>query len=273
MKLTLHYRKMGQGDPLIILHGMYGSSDNWFTVGKSLSNNFEVYLIDQRNHGRSPHQPDISYSILRDDLRDFLDEHNLWKVSIIGHSMGGKAAIFFAASFPHRIKNLIIVDISPGSYKNFLKPSELVLSHLNIVQSLLSLNLADLNNRTEADNQLAETVHSKTVRQFLLKNLVRSKDGKFGWALNLVAIQKALPAMMDGIDKKTVDEGLRITGFPVLFIRGANSDYIKIEDEIFIRKLFPGAQIKTIADAGHWVHAEQTEKFILLAREFLLKQS
>lgn len=162
------------------------------------------------------------------------------------------------------------MDISPGSYKNLLKPSELVLNHLNIIQSLLSLNLAEINNRTVADRQLAETVSSKTVRQFLLKNLIRNKDGKFEWALNLKALQKGVPAMMDGIDQKAVEEGLRITGFPVLFIRGGNSDYIKEEDEVFIKKLFPEAQIKTIADAGHWVHAEKTDQFIQIVKEFLI---
>ena len=270
MKPDLHYKKMGEGAPLIILHGMYGSSDNWHTVGKALSDKFEVYLLDQRNHGRSPHYPDMSYPLLRDDLRNFMDEHNLWKVSIIGHSMGGKAAIFFAAAFPHRIKKLVVVDISPGSYKNYMKPSELVLSHLNIIQSLLSLNLAELKSRTEADKQLSETIRSKTIRQFLLKNLICTREGKFEWALNLVALQNGLPAMMDGIEQKAVGEGLRITGFPVLFIRGADSDYIKEEDGIFIKKLFPEALIKTIPGAGHWVHAEQTEKFIQIAKEFLV---
>jgi esterase len=270
MKQALHYRKMGQGEPLIILHGMYGSSDNWFTVGKALSEIYEVYLLDQRNHGRSPHDPDLSYPILRDDLRDFLDQHDLWKVSIIGHSMGGKAAIFFAAAYPHRVNKLIIVDISPMSYKNLLNPSELVISHLNIIQSLLALNLDEINSRTEADSQLAETIKSVPVRQFLLKNLIRNKEGKFEWTLNLKALQKALPAMIDGINLKAVEDGLRITGFPVLFIRGGDSDYIKEDDEIFIRKLFPEAAIKTIQGAGHWVHSEKTEEFIQEVKKFLL---
>lgn len=270
MNLDLYCRKMGQGEPLIILHGMYGSSDNWFTVGKSLADNYEVYLLDQRDHGRSPHHPELSYPLLRDDLRDFIDQHNLWKVSIIGHSMGGKAAIFFAAAFPHRVKKLVVVDISPRSYTNLLKPSELVLSHLNIIQSLLSINLTELESRTEADNQLSETILSSRIRQFLLKNLIRNKDGRFEWALDLNALQKGLPAMMDGIDQKAVDEGLRITGFPVLFIRGGDSDYIKEEDELFIGKLFTNAQIKTIKHAGHWVHAEQPEKFIQIVKEFLI---
>jgi esterase len=270
MKQELYYRKMGQGEPLIILHGMYGSSDNWHTVGKALSEKFEVYLIDQRNHGRSPHSPEMSYPLLRDDLRDFLDQHDLWKVSIIGHSMGGKAAIFFATAYPHRVKKLIVVDISPRSYKNLLKPSEQVLGHLNIIQSLLSLNISEIASRTEADKQLAETVKSIAVRQFLLKNLIRNKEGKLEWALNLNAIQKALPAMMDGINEKALAEGLRITGFPVLFIRGGDSDYIKEEDEIFIKKLFPEAEIETIAGAGHWLHSEKTEEFIRLVKNFLI---
>jgi esterase len=270
MKLNLYFRKMGKGDPLIILHGMYGSSDNWHTVGKALAEKFEVYLVDQRNHGRSPHSPVLSYAILRDDLRDFLDVHDLWKVTILGHSMGGKTAIFFAAAFPHRIKKLIVVDISPRSYKNLLKPSSLVLSHLNIIQSLLSLDLEDIDSRTDADRKLAITISSKTVRQFLLKNLVRTKIGKFEWALNIKALQNGLPALMDGIDPKEVEEGLRITGFPVLFIRGGDSDYVLHEDEIFIKKLFPEASIITIPGAGHWVHAEKTEEFIKAVKEFLI---
>jgi esterase len=270
MKMELHYRTMGKGDPLIILHGMYGSSDNWYTVGKALSENFKVYLPDQRNHGRSPHHPDLSYPLLRDDLRDFLDQHDLWKVSIIGHSMGGKASIYFAAAFPHRIRKLVVVDVSPRSYKSLLKPSNMILSHLNIVQSLISLNLAELNSRKAADKKLGETISNASVRQFLLKNLIRIKEGNFDWALNLKALQKGLPALMDGIDQKALENGLRITGFPILFIRGGDSDYIQKEDEIFIRKLFPQAEIKTIPDAGHWVHAEQSEKFIQLTKEFLL---
>ena len=270
MTKELFYRRMGDGEPVIILHGMYGSSDNWFTVGKALSENFEVYLIDQRNHGHSPHDPDISYPVLRDDLRDFLDLHDLWKVTIIGHSMGGKAAMFFAAAFPHRLKKLIIVDIAPGSYKNLLNPSEMVLSHLNIIQSLLELKIVELTSRTEADLKLGETIKSIAVRQFLLKNLVRNKEGKFEWALNLEAIQKGLPALMDGIDAKLVEEGLKITGFPVLFIRGGESEYIGAKEEVYIKKLFPDAEIKTIVGAGHWVHSEKTEEFIRVVKEFLL---
>jgi pimeloyl-ACP methyl ester carboxylesterase len=270
MTQELYYRRMGDGEPVIILHGMYGSSDNWFTVGKALSENFEVYMLDQRNHGHSPHDPEISYPLLRDDLRDFLDLHDLWKVTIIGHSMGGKTAMFFAAAFPHRIKKLIIVDISPGSYKNLLKPSDLVLDHLNIIQSLLELEPEKIESRTGADLKLAETIKSIAVRQFLLKNLVRNKAGKFEWALNLDAIQKGLPALMDGIDAKSVEDGLKLTGFPVLFIRGGNSDYINAEEEVFIKKLFPDAQIKTIEGAGHWVHSEKTEEFIRVVKKFLL---
>ncbi len=260
--MELFSRQLGKGLPLVILHGLYGSSDNWLSIGKSLSNRFTVYLVDQRNHGQSPHDPVHTYKAMRDDLRDFLDQHDLWKVNLIGHSMGGKTAMFFAAAFPHRLSSLVIVDISPRSYKSLVSPSPQALSHLNLIQSLLSLNLEEIKSRTAAENLLAETIPSRRVRQFLLKNLDRDHNGQFAWRLNLKVLAASLPSILDGFPEEAVKKGLKVTGFPVLFVRGEQSDYINQEDMLMAQNLFPEARFDTIPQAGHWVHAEQPELFL-----------
>jgi esterase len=270
--MELFYKKMGVGQPLIILHGLYGSSDNWHGIDKALSGNFEVYIIDQRNHGRSPHDPILTYQAMRDDLLKFMDQHNLWKVTLVGHSMGGKTAMFFASAFPHRISSMVIIDMSPRSYKSLSKPSTQVLSHLNIIQALLSLNLDEIRSRSAANKALAESISSENVRNFLLKNLIRKENNGFTWTFNIAAIQKALPHLMDGLDHGFLEKGQRISGFPVLFIRGENSDYILEEDEKSIANLFQNASIITIPGAGHWVQAEQPELFLEALNKFLLKK-
>lgn len=252
----------------MILHGLYGSSDNWLSIGKSLSGQFTVHLVDQRNHGRSPHDPVHTYQAMRDDLRDFLDQHDLWKVNLIGHSMGGKTAMFFAAAFPHRLSSLVIVDISPRSYKSLVSPSPQALSHLNIVQSLLSLNLEEIGSRSGAENLLAETIPSHRVRQFLLKNLDRNPDGRFTWRLNLEVLAASLRSILDGFSEEAVKKGLKVTGFPVLFVRGEQSDYINKEDMEMAQNLFPEARFESIPQAGHWVHAEQPELFLAALNRF-----
>ncbi len=266
--MELFSRQLGEGPPLVILHGLYGSSDNWLSIGKSLSKQFTVHLVDQRNHGQSPHDPVHTYQAMRDDLRDFLDQHDLWKVNLIGHSMGGKAAMFFAAAFPHRLSSLVIVDISPRSYKSLVSPSSQALAHLNIVQSLLSLKLEEISSRTEAENLLSETIPSHRVRQFLLKNLDRNSEGRFTWRLNLKAIAASLPSILDGFSEESLKKGLRVTGFPVLFIRGEQSDYIGEEDIQMAHNLFPEARFESIPQAGHWVHAEQPELFMAALNRF-----
>ncbi|HAN17681.1 MAG: hypothetical protein A2X13_03545 [Bacteroidetes bacterium GWC2_33_15] len=267
--MDLFFRKFGQGPPLIIVHGLYGSSDNWVTVGKKLSEKFEVYLIDQRNHGQSPHSPEHNYSLLKEDLREFMDKHSIEKAVIIGHSMGGKTAMFFAADYPERINSLIVVDISPLSYKS--TNSVQLLSHSVIMDSMYKIDLSKVNSREEIDKILAESIHQTHVRQFLLKNIRRSKDNKFSWILNISALRKELPEIMSGLDIKDYENGKSISGFPVLFIKGADSDYILEKDEKEILKIFPFAEITTIPKAGHWVHAEQPELFIKTIETFVLK--
>jgi esterase len=267
--MELHYRKMGEGSPLIILHGLYGSSDNWYSIGKVLAERYTVYLVDQRNHGRSPHSKEHTYSLMRDDLKAMMDRLGIEKAIIVGHSMGGKTSMFFAVSWPERIESLVVVDISPRSYKSLSSESPQVLSHLNIIQSLYNLDLAQIKSRTEAGRQLFTSIPDERVRQFLLKSLMRDKDNHFSWAMNLDAIRLGLPDMMDGLPGKMIEKGEQITGFPVLFIRGELSGYIGHEDIRWINALFPAADIVTIPNAGHWVHAEQQELFLKTLIYFL----
>ncbi|MGC9341690.1 MAG: alpha/beta fold hydrolase [Bacteroidales bacterium] len=267
--MKLNFKKFGEGPALIILHGLYGSSDNWVNIGKELSDHFEVFLIDHRNHGGSPHTDEHNYTLLREDLNEFMEQQSISRATLLGHSMGGKAAMFFAAKYPEKIDNLIVVDISPRSYKSPDKPAPHTIDHLNVIQALMSVDFNKVDNRMDVDMVLAETIKSQRIRQFLLKNVKRKDKNSFCWKLNLKTLHDAMPAIMDGLDPATINIGQGITGFPVLFIKGENSDYISDPDFPLIRQLFPSAEIVTIPNAGHWVHAEQTELFMKNIRYFL----
>lgn len=268
--MELFYRKYGEGPSLIIVHGLYGSSDNWISIGKILSEHFEVYLIDQRNHGRSPHSENHNYEALKEDLKQFIEQHQIGKTILIGHSMGGKTVMFFAHDYPERISSLIVLDISPRSYKDTFESSSQSMTHLNIINSMLKVDFHSVKSRQDVDHQLAESIHSAKIRQFLLKNLTRSKTNQFHWKLNLPVLQKELPNILEGFDENSFKNGNGITGFPVLFIRGETSDYIRDQDIPFIKKIFPYADVATVFDAGHWLHAEQPDKLIKTIKYFLL---
>lgn len=263
--MKLFFRKYGQGPPLIIIHGLYGSSDNWVSIGRELSSDFEVFLIDQRNHGRSPHTIDHNYQLLKEDLHEFMDQQSIDKAIIIGHSMGGKTAMFFATSYPDRISHLIIADISPRSYKS--SNSNQLLSHTKIIRAMYNLDFYGITSREDIDEILAKSIPENRIRQFLLKNIKRSKNNEYSWTLNLKTIRNELSKIMDGLDENQTE----IVGFPVLFLKGANSDYISDKDLKFIQKIFPFADIETIPEAGHWLHAEQPELFLQKVRNFILQ--
>lgn len=267
--MELFFRKFGEGPPLIILHGLYGSSDNWVSVGRALSENFEVYLIDQRNHGRSPHSPQHNYHLLKEDLLEFMDHQSIEKAIIIGHSMGGKTAMFFAADYPERVNSLIVVDISPISYKN--TDSTQLLTHSKIINSMYNVDFNNVKSRDDIDKTLAQSIPVKRVRQFLLKNVQRTKNNQFGWSLNIDAISNELENIMDGLNVNDFENGKEITGFPVLFIKGEKSDYILPQDREAIKKIFPFAEIESIPNAGHWLHAEQPKQFIKTIQDFILE--
>lgn len=267
--MKLFYRKYGSGPPLIIVHGLYGASDNWISVARELASNYEVFIIDQRNHGNSPHSDEHNYMLLKNDLLNFMNEQGIKKAILLGHSMGGKTIMFFAADYPERVQAMIVVDISPRSYKSLDQPSPHTVDHMNIIEAMLNIDLSKAESRMDIDMMLADTVKSKRVRQFLLKNIKRKDQTKFSWKLNLPALQKALPGIMDGMNPDDFRKNGGVTGFPVLFIKGADSNYIDDVDYPIINTIFPAAEIVSIKNSGHWVHAEQPDLFIKNIKYFL----
>ena len=258
--MELFYRKYGVGPPVIIVHGLYGSSDNWVTIAKSLSENYEVFIVDQRNHGRSPHSDDFNYYLLKEDLREFMDAQGIERAVIIGHSMGGKTSMFFAKEYPERISRLIIIDIAPKSYIIPAGSNLETIDHKKIITSMQNIDFSQITSREEANDELAKNISSNRIRQFLLKNLERLNDGSYSWRINIVSLERNMNHILEGLNERDFEKGNGIVGFPVLFIRGADSDYIKDEDFVnIILKIFPYAELIKIPDAGHWVHAEQPE--------------
>ncbi|MEQ8925211.1 MAG: alpha/beta fold hydrolase [Fulvivirga sp.] len=251
--MELFYREMGEGQPLIILQGLFGSSDNWLSIAKILAEDYHVYSVDQRNHGQSPHSDVFDYPTMADDLSDFIDQHSIKNPIILGHSMGGKVAMQYAVNYPNEWQKLIVVDIAPKSYP---------VHHDGILEGLNNLNLNELGSRGDADTQLSEYVPELGVRQFLLKNLNRDSNG-FSWKINLPVLTKNIEIIGAGLNGSLADSK------PVLFINGEKSGYIKESDFALIDETFPGSKLVTIKGAGHWVHAEKPEEFIETLNAFL----
>lgn len=258
--MKLFYRKYGVAghQPIIILHGLFGISDNWTTYARRLSmEGFEVITVDLRNHGRSPHSDVFNYLALTDDLYDFIDEHEIENPIIIGHSMGGKVAMRFALENTEMVKKLVVVDIS-------LKPYGPRKNHLKIIEAMNAIDLNKIKSRNQVDAQLANYISELRIRQFILKNLNRTQNNTFEWRINIDGIKKNLSKMFDGID--TMEHFQKET----MFIRGGASDYILTEDYDHIRFNFPNAEIITIEGASHWVHVEAMEKFYQLTLGFVI---
>ncbi|MEN8229944.1 MAG: alpha/beta fold hydrolase [Bacteroidota bacterium] len=268
--MKLFYRKYGEaGPPMVIVHGLYGSGDNWVSIARELATGFEVYVVDQRNHGQSPHSDIQDYPTMRDDLREFMDDQGIGKAVLIGHSMGGKSIISFALKWPERVQSLISVDIAPKSYRELGFDSHTAALHGKMIDAMLELDLSVAESREELDLALRPRIGSERVRGFLLKNVRRDKEGIFRWRINLEALRDNLDHIMDGLDvNRVIDQG-GITGFPALFVSGADSDYIRAEDLGFIRSIFPVADMVTIPNAGHWVHAEQPDLLVKNIKYFL----
>jgi len=255
MSIQLNFRKSGTGPPLVILHGVFGSGENWLTVSKQFMPHFEVFLVDQRNHGRSPHTSEFSYDLLVQDLLDFVDQQGFQKFYLIGHSMGGKVAMKFAALYPERLEKLVVVDIAPRFYKSH---------HQEIIAGFKAVDLNKTKTRNEADEAMASQIAEMDVRQFLLKNLYRNEAGNFAWRINLQVLEKAVENIGEPLDPNT-----RIQ-IPTLFVKGENSRYIAEQDEAEIKVIFPNSSLISIARAGHWVQAEQPDAFANAVNNFLL---
>jgi len=268
--MELFFRKYGEpAPPLVIVHGLYGSGDNWVSIARDLADRFEVYVVDQRNHGHSPHSPVHDYPVMREDLREFMDSQDIRKAVLIGHSMGGKTVMSFAEAWPERVQALVSVDIAPKSYRELALASRKAANHSHMIEAMMQLDLSKIQSREEADRVLATSIGSERIRSFLLKNLRRERGGAFRWRINLEAISNNLEAIFEGMDREAIAARGGITGFPALFISGGASDYIGINDHSLIRDIFPTAEVLTIPGTGHWIHAEKPALLVKTLRYFL----
>ncbi|SIS48209.1 alpha/beta fold hydrolase [Neptunomonas antarctica] len=249
----LNYQLHGNGAPLVILHGLFGTLENWGSQIKALSEHFQVIAVDLRNHGRSPHTDDMNYALMVDDIINLLDDLGLDKVNLMGHSMGGKVAMQLALTHPERLNKLIVVDISPVAYEHH---------HKDVLKGLFSIDLAHIKSRTDADKQLGAYIPEPGIRAFLLKNLYRDENKQFQWRMNLPVL-----------DKHYDDISAAPTGHPfngkTLFIKGEESHYIQTDHRDGILALFPKATYKIIQGAGHWPHAEKPAIFTKILINFL----
>ncbi len=264
--MKLFYRKYGNGPPLIILHGLFGSSDNWVTIARILAENFTVFLVDQRNHGQSPHSDIHDYESMRDDLYEFANDLSLKKFFLAGHSMGGKTAIAFAMKWPEMLYGLLIADISP--FTNEADRNSVYSVHRIILEAILSVDLKKVTTRNEAETMLAEKIDSEKTRGLIMKNLQRTGDNSFIWKLNASSLLKNLDKIMEGVKREKV-YAQQITGFPVIFLKGGESDYIKKEDFNDILRLFPAAELIEIPGAGHWINSDKPEEVVKNIRKLL----
>jgi esterase len=267
--MKLYHKKLGEGNALIILHGLFGSSDNWLTIGRALSIHFEVWLIDLRNHGRSPHHSENSYDGMAADLLELMYDNHLDKAIIMGHSMGGKVAMNFALKNPNRVSHLIVLDIAPKSYLFSLKLDSETLNHKKIIEVMMNFDFANMKTREQLDIAFSKSIKSSQVRQFLLKNITRGYDDNFTWKINLIALYTNLNEILDGVTLNPESFGYGIIGFPVLFIKGGNSEYITPDDEEHIKRIFLYSQIISLSGAGHWLHVDQPDLLIQSIFDFL----
>ncbi len=246
---------MGAGEPLLIFHGLFGSSDNWQTLGKRFAEDFSVYLIDQRNHGRSPHSEEFDYDILADDVFDFMQEHGLEKANLLGHSMGGKTVMRFAQKYPDRLLRLIVADMGIKSYQPH---------HKLTLQAFHAIEPESLTSRQEAEQRIAPIISDFGIRQFLLKNLYRKKEGGYGIRVNFRVMEREMDAILEALPNEEV-------GVPSLFLYGEKADYVSQDDFDSIRTLFPSAEFVGM-QAGHWLHAEDPQRFYEEVKKFVTKR-
>jgi pimeloyl-ACP methyl ester carboxylesterase len=255
--MKLNYKKQGEGEVLVILHGLFGSLDNWQTLANRFADEgFEVFIIDQRNHGQSPHSEEWNYDIMADDLAELLAENGIEKINLLGHSMGGKTAMRFACKYPHFVAKLMVADIGPKSYP---------VHHKEIIDALKSVDLLNISSRNDVDEALKKSIPEFGVRQFLIKNFYwKDPVKKIGdWKFNLNVISEKI----EEVGKETYPESFFT--IPTLFIKGEKSNYIRKEDFEDIHNKFINSEIETIPNAGHWLHAEQPDLFFEKVIDFL----
>lgn len=243
---VLHSNILGTGFPLIILHGYFGMGDNWKSHANKLAENFEVHIIDQRNHGRSFHSDEFNYELMVEDLKYYYEENNIEKAIVLGHSMGGKTAMLFAVENPELVEKLVVADIAPKYYAPH---------HHMITDALCSVNFSELKLRTEVDEILKKSISDVGIRQFLLKNVYRKTKTEMAFRFNLESLVENNPEIGEALPSFTTYDG------ETLFLRGEKSDYILDEDFGLIKAHFEKAEIQTVSNAGHWLHAENPTEF------------
>jgi len=253
--MKLFYRHFGQGQPVIILHGIFGVSDNWVTIGRKIAEKFSVYIPDLRNHGQSPHSDTFDYVAMMDDLYEFIEDHQLENPILVGHSMGGKVAMYFSLEFPELVNSLLVVDISMRKYP----PRE---GHVQMIEAMQEVDFSKVTTREDVEKQLEPEIPSRSIRQFVMKNLVREGKDEFKWRLNLQAIYDNIDNIFEGV------EHLNRFEKPALFVRGGKSDYIKDSDMDKIYRHFPESELETIPNASHWLHAEAPDELCAIISDF-----
>lgn len=251
---VLHSRILGTGDPLLILHGFLGMSDNWKTLGNQFSKDFEVHLIDQRNHGRSFHSDDFDYELLVEDLLYYIEAHNLSRVYLLGHSMGGKTAMLFAVNYPELVRKLLVADISPRYYPPH---------HHDILEALNAVDFSIHTSRNDIEAVFKEYIPESGVRQFLLKNVTRVSKDRFGYRFNLESLTTNYEEITVPLPSFTQFEG------DTLFLSGERSGYISQDDVALIDAHFPKNKIVTIKNGGHWLHADNPTDFYAEVVQFM----
>ena len=252
--MKLFFRKFGEGQPLIILHGLFGQSDNWNTLAKQFSENgLEVYTVDQRNHGLSPHSDEWNYKVMSEDILELIEDNNLKNVILLGHSMGGKTAMQFAINHPKCLDKLIVVDIAPKLYP---------IHHQGVLQALREVDFNLLKTRKEVEAVLSKYISDFGTKQFLLKNIFWLDDTEMAWRFNLKVITEQIENVGQNVehigDAMPTDV---VCDVSTLFIRGENSNYVLDEDIDLIQEIFSNSIVETISGAGHWVHAEKPKEF------------
>ncbi|MFT4033028.1 MAG: alpha/beta fold hydrolase [Siphonobacter sp.] len=254
--MKLFFRQVGESGPaIVILHGVFGSADNWLTTGKQLAEQgYRVFMIDQRNHGRSPWSDEFGYVEMANDLKEFLEEQHLTNPILIGHSMGGKTVMQFAMSYPKAYQKMVVVDIAPRFYP---------IHHDRILRGMNLMPLNSLKSRQEADEFFSAYEDNPGTRSFILKNLARAESGGFTWRINLPVLTREIEIVGGEL------MGVKPTDKPVLFLRGGLSTYITKEDEAEIHRIFTNAKIETIEGAGHWVQADQPAAFLKAVLSFV----
>lgn len=251
--MKLHYQSLGQGHPLILLHGLFGSADNWGAIARYFAQYYQVISVDLRNHGRSPHHASQSYVDMAEDLIKLCDLLNLDRIHLLGHSLGGKVGMQFATQFPNRMGKLIIVDMAMRAYAD---------AHTHLIDAMLAVDLSSMQTRSDVEKALISTIDENMIRQFLLMNLVKSDD-RLAWRINLAALKANYPSLQQPVCASAQYDQ------PSLFIRGERSDYVSDNDIEQIKTRFTIAQFASLPTA-HWVHAEQPQAFIEVVAQFLI---